>query len=341
MATTTRERARHATTRRPKLANGSKSPKGRQPAGSPRLRIGRPPGEVWGALLVLAGIIDGLGTYANLTGEAGRALRAGASWVIGSGRVLLPLALVGVGVALIAAREDDDAHPGRCLAGAAVAAAAVAGLLHLTHGAPALGGRSARIEHAGGYVGAALAAPLHAVLDTWGTTVILVALGLVGVLLATNTRPRAARSRSSRPSGPWDGLSRSRDRSSPTGSRPSSITKADLPARWSWTAPPSAGSTTSRPRRSRRSRRRSSRSRRWWTRRRPRGPSRAASHRGSPRCPGRPSSSRSSSARRASGGCPPSACSSAPRWPSSTGARSRRAVVPSSAPSTTTASTPG
>jgi len=197
MATTTRERARHAASRRPKLVNGSNSSKSskvakaRQPAVSPRLRIGRPPGEVWGALLVLAGIIDGLGTYANLTGEAGRALRAGAGWVIGSGRVLLPLALVGVGVALIAAREDDEPHPGRCLAGAAVASGAVAGLLHLAHGAPALGGRTTRIEHAGGYVGAALAAPLHAVLATWGTTVILVALGLVGVLLATNTRPRA------------------------------------------------------------------------------------------------------------------------------------------------------
>jgi len=55
---------------------------------------------------------------------------------------------------------------------------------------PPLGGRAAKIEHAGGYVGAALAGPLHAVLATWGTAVVLVAIGAVGVLLATSTGPR-------------------------------------------------------------------------------------------------------------------------------------------------------
>jgi DNA segregation ATPase FtsK/SpoIIIE, S-DNA-T family len=192
MPTTTRAGARHAAGR-----GGRPPTKGRAPAKRsrgahvPRIRIGRPPGEVWGALLLVAGLLDGLGTYADLTGPVGRALRTAGGLAVGSGRVVLPLVLLGVGVALVLAGEGEDAHPGRCVAGAAVTAAALAGMLHLAHGSPALGGRASVIERAGGYIGAGLAGPLHAVLASWGTAVVLVAVAIVGILLATNSRPRA------------------------------------------------------------------------------------------------------------------------------------------------------
>ena len=71
---------------------------------------------------------------------------------------------------------------------------AVTGLLHLAAGSPAVGGPARAIVGAGGYVGAALAAPLHAVLAAWGASVVLVALGLAGLLVATRTSVgRAAR----------------------------------------------------------------------------------------------------------------------------------------------------
>ncbi|HVM67877.1 MAG TPA: DNA translocase FtsK 4TM domain-containing protein, partial [Acidimicrobiales bacterium] len=178
MATTTRARKRPPSRRPP--------PRHR----SLHLPVGRPPAEVWGALLVLAGLLDGLGTYANLTGPVGRALRAGGGLAVGSGRVLLPLVLVAVGVALVVVGQPDQ-HPGRRAAGGAVIAVAGAGLLHLAHGSPPLGGPRRAIEHAGGYVGAVVGAPLHRVLATGGATVVLVALAAVGALLAADRGPRA------------------------------------------------------------------------------------------------------------------------------------------------------
>jgi S-DNA-T family DNA segregation ATPase FtsK/SpoIIIE len=141
-------------------------------------------------LLVLAGLLDGLGTYADLTGPVGRALRAGGGLAVGSGRALLPLVLVAVGVALVVVGQPDQ-HPGRRAAGGAVIAVAGAALLHLAHGSPPLGGRRRAIEHAGGYVGGVVGAPLHRVLATGGATVVLVALAAVGALLAADRGPRA------------------------------------------------------------------------------------------------------------------------------------------------------
>src|ERR1700686_701690 len=113
MPTTTRAGARHAAGR-----GGRPPTKGRAPAKRSR------------------------GAHAELTGPVGRALRTAGGVAVGSGRVVLPLVLLGVGVALVLVGEGDDAHPGRCVAGAAVTAAAVAGMLHLAHGSPALGGRA-------------------------------------------------------------------------------------------------------------------------------------------------------------------------------------------------------
>jgi S-DNA-T family DNA segregation ATPase FtsK/SpoIIIE len=187
MATTTR--ARKGT----RAAKGTGAAKGRPPARhrrSWRLPVRWPSAEVWGGLLVLAGLLDGLGTYAALTGPVGRALRAGGGLAVGSGRVVLPVALVVVGVALVIVGEPDE-HPGRRAAGGAVIAVAGAGLLHLAHGSPAIGGHRRAIERAGGYVGAAVAAPLHHVLATAGATVVLLGLAAVGALLAADRGPRA------------------------------------------------------------------------------------------------------------------------------------------------------
>ena len=71
--------------------------------------------------------------------------------------------------------------------GALLITLAVTGLLHLAGGSPPVGGPAHAITGAGGYLGAALAAPLQAVVAGWGAGVILVALGLAGVLVATGT----------------------------------------------------------------------------------------------------------------------------------------------------------
>jgi len=182
-------------------AGGAHARAGRRPGGArgrvglaARLNrwrpVGRPPDEAWGALLVVVGLLVALGTYADLTGPMGRAVRAGAGLLVGSARVLLPVALVGLGVALLFGGESEDRHPRRLLAGCGLVAFAAVGLLDLAHHHLTVRAPSTRLKHAGGYLGAAVAGPLHAVLATWGTAVVLVALAVVGVLLATRTRPR-------------------------------------------------------------------------------------------------------------------------------------------------------
>ena len=146
-----------------------------------------PKPEVVGALLVVAGILDALGTWANLTGPLGRALRTAGGVAVGSGRVVLPVVLVAVGALVIrtTVRREERSVSTRTALGGGLAAVAGAGLLHVANNAPAFGGPVAPLEHAGGYIGAAIGAPLHAVLDTAGTAVILVVLVAAGALIAT------------------------------------------------------------------------------------------------------------------------------------------------------------
>jgi len=161
--------------------------------------LGRSPVEGWGIVACVAGVLAGLGTYANLTGPVGRGLRTGAGYAVGSARVVLPVALVALGVALVVgaeqgsgpeARRSPEERPssgGSLAAGALLMTLAVTGLLHLANGSPAVGGPTHSIVKAGGYLGAALAAPLHRVLAAWGASTVLVALGLAGALVATRT----------------------------------------------------------------------------------------------------------------------------------------------------------
>jgi S-DNA-T family DNA segregation ATPase FtsK/SpoIIIE len=178
-----------ATTTRHRNTKGKRRPPARHARWTVP-RVGRPPAEAWGALLVLAGLLAALGTWADLTGPLGRALRSAGGLAVGSGRVVLPVVLVAVGVALVVV-GDPDRHPGRRAAGCAVLAVAGAGLLHLAHGSPPIGGRRHAIERAGGYAGALVGGPLHTVLATWGSTLVLLALATVGALLAADRGPRA------------------------------------------------------------------------------------------------------------------------------------------------------
>ena len=178
----------------------SPAPARKKPAKPPRRslaqRLGRPPTEVWGLLIALAGILDALGTYADLTGPFGRALRALGGLAVGSGRIALPPALFAVGVVLVVGAEvgasSGEAEPvlGPTALGASLTGVAVAGLLHLAHGSPNLSSNA--IVRSGGYIGAVVATPLHAVLATWGAGVVLAVLAAVGLLVVTGTTISAA-----------------------------------------------------------------------------------------------------------------------------------------------------
>ncbi|MBW3603164.1 MAG: DNA translocase FtsK 4TM domain-containing protein, partial [Actinobacteria bacterium] len=147
--------------------------------------LGRQADDVWGLILIVVGILAALGIYADLTGPVGRVLRDAAAAVFGWGRLLVPIALCGVGGVLVQGRARA-AEPGRVAIGFAFLGVASTGLLHL-----ARDGADGRAD-AGGWVGAVVAGPLTSLLATWGAGIVLVTLLVIGVLVLTKTSVRSA-----------------------------------------------------------------------------------------------------------------------------------------------------
>ena len=127
MATVTVVDTVTATRARPKkkpAATSKRAPAKRKPPAKPslatRLRttlatyLGRQSDDVWGLLLILAGVLAALGIYADLTGPVGRVLDDGAGAVFGWGRLLLPITLAGVGAVLVRGGRDRRARRSRC-----------------------------------------------------------------------------------------------------------------------------------------------------------------------------------------------------------------------------------
>ena len=150
--------------------------------------LGRQSDDVWGVVLVVAGLLAALGIYADLTGPVGRVLRSGAGYALGWGRYGVPLALIAIGLTLLRGRPREE--PAHISIGSAFIVVATTGLLHLLRGAPPWGAPSARLIHAGGYLGAAVAEPLRAVLADWGAGLVFTALLVLGLLIATRTPVR-------------------------------------------------------------------------------------------------------------------------------------------------------
>ena len=179
--------------------------------------------DIAGVALFAAGCVAALGIYGEAGGPAGRALADAFAVVFGRLRVAIPVALVVGGGALIWWRrpgpwdtrvadndEDDDeprtrrrsvdptavqpADAAQVIVGLALMATAAAGLLHVNAGAPE-SAKSEELRHAGGWFGAAVGGPLFTMLSTWGTTLVLSAVALLGVVVLTRTPIRVAADR--------------------------------------------------------------------------------------------------------------------------------------------------
>ncbi|HVV35852.1 MAG TPA: DNA translocase FtsK 4TM domain-containing protein [Acidimicrobiales bacterium] len=192
MATTKRGPARTrkapATTRRPAAKkNASTLERVRK---SLATHLGRQSDDVWGLLLVAFGVVCALGIYADLTGPVGRFLRDLAGLLFGWGRLALPVAVAGVGVALLQGRPRQE--PARVVIGTTFMVLAGTGLIHLAQGAPAWTDPADELRNAGGLVGVAIAEPLRSLLAVPGAALILVVLGLVGLLVVLKLSAREA-----------------------------------------------------------------------------------------------------------------------------------------------------
>ena len=117
------------------------------------------------------GVVSALGIYADLTGPVGRFLRDVAGLLFGWGRLALPVAIAGVGLALLQGRPRQE--PARVVIGTTFMVLSVTGLIHLFNGTPTWTDPAEELRAAGGLVGVAMAEPLRGLLAVPGAALIL------------------------------------------------------------------------------------------------------------------------------------------------------------------------
>ena len=145
--------------------------------------VGGRENEFIGIGVAVLGVLCALAIYLDIAGPLGDAIDTGLGWIVGLGRFLLPPALVAAGVVLIRRNESD--HRFRVTVGGVVIVVSVLGLLHLARGGGEMTASVDALKPAGGWIGAAIGQPLRSLLGVVGATVVLLAVGLGGVLIAT------------------------------------------------------------------------------------------------------------------------------------------------------------
>jgi DNA segregation ATPase FtsK/SpoIIIE, S-DNA-T family len=141
----------------------------------------------------------GLGVYTSAIGMLGRALSWMGGITVGVGRYVLPIVLVLAALAKFSDRRSE--HPLRILLGLALLIAAVLGVVHVASG-PEFGMPADELRQSGGLAGAALGRPLQALMANTGAIIVLVALGLIGTLVATRATMRSVAFSAARASAP-------------------------------------------------------------------------------------------------------------------------------------------
>ncbi|HEY8057188.1 MAG TPA: DNA translocase FtsK [Acidimicrobiales bacterium] len=204
MATSSRTRPSNASRSRTSARGGKrptakKAPARRQPAPSKvGLAVSDRGRDLAGVLLIAFGVLGGLGIYGGLAGPAGNGIDTATGAVIGLVRWFVPPALILAGLLLLRNAPEEDA-PGsddpllgvRLALAAALLTVAVTGLLHLGQGEPPWGSPTADFVAAGGVLGAAVARPLAAALDTSGAVLALLTVGILGLVLGTRASVHA------------------------------------------------------------------------------------------------------------------------------------------------------
>ncbi len=152
--------------------------------------------DLWAVGLITLGVLLALALWGQQLGPVGHGTNTGLASLAGWARVLLPLVAVGAGGTLLFDRrlrdeyDDYDEHgghgadPWRLVVGIVLGLLGICGLAELAKGAPALSDSHA-LREGGGYLGVIVGRPLHAGLGSAGATVLLVAVVVVAILVAT------------------------------------------------------------------------------------------------------------------------------------------------------------
>jgi S-DNA-T family DNA segregation ATPase FtsK/SpoIIIE len=154
---------------------------------SVRNTLGRQTDDVWGlVLLVLAALV--VLAFFELAGPFGDGFESGSRFLFGVWRFALPLALAGIGIALIVGKPRDGAR--RLVIGGVTTFIGTLALFHLLTGAVAFRSSIDLVQDRGGAVGSLIAFPLRRILGHWGAFVVLASAIGMGVLLMTHTSVR-------------------------------------------------------------------------------------------------------------------------------------------------------
>ena len=148
--------------------------------------------EILGLLLVVGGLLAGLSVYLERAGVFGRVLDSGLGWSVGSTRVLLPVAMVGTGLAMFRERSEFGEISRRLPIGLVMAVVSVTGILHIARDRPGIDDGADGLGRAGGLVGVGVGGGLEALVATWGAVLVLVGVGLVAAAVITRTTARQA-----------------------------------------------------------------------------------------------------------------------------------------------------
>ena len=144
--------------------------------------------EFFGIGFILVGVLLGLGIYFNLAGPLGRGVETLVGWFTGLGRFIVPIALVGVGIALV--RKGRSGHRFRLGIGWGLASLSLLGVLHVVRRPEKVVGDFDTLGRAGGWLGALVGEPLRGLAAQGGAIVILSAVFLGAVLLITGSSLR-------------------------------------------------------------------------------------------------------------------------------------------------------
>jgi len=154
---------------------------------SVRATLGRQTDDVWGLVLVVISILVTL-AFVGRAGPIGDGMESGSTFLFGVWRFALPVALLGIGIALIIGKPRQGAR--RLVIGGLTTFIGTLALFHLLTGAVALRPNIEMVQERGGAIGALIAFPLRRVLGSWGAFVVLTAVVGMGVLIMTQTTVR-------------------------------------------------------------------------------------------------------------------------------------------------------
>ena len=148
--------------------------------------------EFGGIALVCLGILLFMSVYANIAGPVGRGLNTLLSSTIGVGRFVIPVLVIGAGVAFI--QRTEVQHRVRLAFGWAVFSTAVLSEVHILKGGGSINAEMNALSSAGGWIGWLIGEPLRQSIGGIATTILLLGSMLGGVLLITgNTLPELYR----------------------------------------------------------------------------------------------------------------------------------------------------